>query len=285
MSLKLLITALLTILCSPLYASSSCALHIASFNIHYIVPSDSDETWDTRKHAVSRILNEMDADIVAFQEAETFDGGDYSPRNLQLDWIHASTTGYQNAAIGNPAAFPITQPIIYKANKFDLLDQGFFFFSDTPDRIYSSQWNGGYPYFASWARFRSHCSNHQFFLFNVHNDYKSRSNRLKSSTLIVERIKDLVREPIPVIVLGDFNVPSGFQEVRLFEEIGLKVIPPEGSTNRIFGLDLLPAIDHILISSAFRPMSEIKVWRNQYDGVYPSDHYPISIQLNLAPPS
>lgn len=274
---------LLLLLPSHLLASSRCSFHIASFNIHYIVPSDSDESWETRKHAVSEVLNDMNADILAFQEAETFDGGDYSRRNLQLEWIQASTSGYQNAAIGDPARFPSTQPILYKSDRFRLIDQGFFFFSETPDQIYSSQWNGGYPYFASWVRLRSHCNRHEFYLFNIHNDYKSRSNRLKSSALIVERIKKIVKESLPVIVVGDFNVPSGFKEVSLLQEVGLSVIPPDGSTNRLFGLDLLPAIDHILISSDFQPLSPIQVWRNQYDGVYPSDHYPISIQLDISP--
>jgi endonuclease/exonuclease/phosphatase family metal-dependent hydrolase len=59
--------------------------HVASFNIHYIVPNDKYYDWERRKHAVTNILIEMDADIVAFQEMETFDGGHYSKRNIQLD--------------------------------------------------------------------------------------------------------------------------------------------------------------------------------------------------------
>lgn len=281
--LRILLTTVLFTLVLPgkALAQSSCVLHIASFNIHYIVPNDKNDDWDERKHAVTHVLKDIDADIVAFQETETFDGGHYSKRNLQLDWIHSSTTGYKNAAAGDPEVFPNTQPIIYKANKYTVVDHGFFFFSETPDKIYSKQWDGGYPYFCSWVRFRSRCTDKDFYLFNVHNDFKSRGNRLKTSELIVDRIEKIVLENLPIIVLGDFNAPKGFKEIRLLETIGLSVVPSGGATNRILGMHILPAIDHILISKEFRPQSDIKVWRNRYDGVYPADHYPISVKLTF----
>ena len=97
---------------SPL-AQSSDTVHIASFNIHYIVPHDNNDDWGERKYAVTRVLEDMNADIVAFQEMETFDGGHYSGWNLQLEWIVSTTTGYESAALGDPEAFPSTQPIIY----------------------------------------------------------------------------------------------------------------------------------------------------------------------------
>ena len=261
------------------FAQSSDTVHIASFNVHYIVPHDDNDDWDERKYAVTRVLKDMNADIVAFQEMETFDGGHYSKRNLQLEWIISTTTGYEAAAVGDPAHFPSTQPIIYKANKFTVEDQGFFFFSETPEQIYSQQWNGGYPYFCSWTRFRSNDSEKDFYVFNVHNDYKSRSNRLKTSELIASRVEKIVPEGLPIVVLGDFNVPKGFKAIRLLESIGLSVIPPGGATNRVLGMHLLPAIDHILINEAVRLQSDIKVWRGRYDGVYPADHYPISVKV------
>lgn len=258
---------------------SGDAVHIASFNIHYIVPHNKNDDWTKRKHAVSLVLNKMDAYIVAFQEMETFDGGHYSERNLQLEWVLSTTEGYEAAATGDPEVFPSTQPIIYKSSKYAAVDQGFFFFSETPDEIYSAQWNGGYPYFCSWVRFRGIRTRTDFYVFNVHNDYKSRSNRLKTSELIAERIQMIVQDDVRVIVLGDFNVPKGLKEIRLLEEIGLSVVPPGGATNRVLGTHLLPAIDHILLSNVLRPQSDIKVWRGKYNGVYPADHYPISVKV------
>ncbi len=263
------------------FAQSSDTVHIASFNIHYIVPHDNNDDWEERRHAVTRVLEDMNADIVAFQEMETFDGGHYSERNLQLEWIMSTTMGYDAAAIGNPEVFPSTQPILYKDSKYVAEEQGFFFFSNTPDEIYSEQWNGGYPYFCSWARFRIENTEKKFYVFNVHNDFKSRSNRLKTSELVATRIKKIVQKDSPVIVLGDFNVPNRFKEIRLLEGIGLSVVPPNGATNRVLGMHLLPAIDHILVNDVISVQSGIKVWRGRYDDIYPADHYPISVNIML----
>ena len=273
--------ALILLLPGQVLAQSNCNLHLASFNIHYIVPQDQDEDWEERKHAVTRVLKEIDADIIAFQEMETFEGGHYSRRNLQITWINASTKGYKIAAVGDPKFFPSTQPILYKPERFRTITQGFFFFSDTPDKIYSRQWDGRYPYFCSWVRFHSKCIGKEFYVFNVHNDYKSRSNRLKTSALIADRIQRVVPDGVPIIVLGDFNASKRSKEIRLIEAIGLTVVQPGGATFRRWGLPFLPAIDHILVSEEFKPQSNVIVWRKRYNGVYPSDHYPISVKLTL----
>ena len=255
--------------------------HIASFNVHYIVPGESQNDWEERKHAVTRVLADMDADIIAFQEMETFDGGSFSERNLQLDWVMSSTTGYEATAVGDPRVFPHTQPILYKTDKYEAIDQGFFFFSETPDEIYSRQWDGRYPYFCSWVQFTIKNGGKDFFIFNVHNDYKSRSNRLKTSELIAARIKQIAPKNAPIVVVGDFNAPRWAKELALLGDAGLTVVNPGGSTNRLFGISFLPAIDHILVSAEFKPQSEIQVWRNSYNGIYPGDHFPISTLLKL----
>ena len=84
---------------------------------------------------------------------------------------------------------------------------------------------------------------------------------------------------MPIIVLGDFNAPKKFKEIRLLERIGLSVVPPSGATNRVLGMHLLPAIDHILINDTVRLQSDIKVWRDRYNSVYPADHYPVSVKV------
>ena len=66
---------------------------------------------------------------------------------------------------------------------------------------------------------------------------------------------------------------------RLVEAAGLRVLQPSRSTNRILGLHLLPAIDHILVAPNFAAEEPVRVWRDQFNGVYPSDHYPISARL------
>ena len=259
--------------------AADCAFTVASFNIHYIVTTNGpDREWEARKAAVTEVLRRVDADIIAFQEMETFNGGHFSHDNQQLDWILETLPGYAVAAIGNAEVFPITQPVLYRPQKFNAVEQGFFFYSDEPDRIYSPQWNGGYPYFSTWVRLRSQCRQENLLLMNVHNDYDSKDNRVRSSHLIAERTEGLAGDDA-AIVLGDFNVSATAKEIRIIEETGLVLVEPTRSTNRIWGLHLVPAIDHFIIDPRLETAGRIKVWRDKVDGEYPSDHYPISIEL------
>lgn len=271
------VTALLLLLCT-LFAWAQPPIRVASHNIHYIRPNAPDDDWNERRDAVAAVIGEMAPDILAFQEMESFVGG-VNHQNLQLDWVLKHHPQYATGAFSDNAnAFPITQPILYRRDRFTLLDQGFFFFSETPDVIYSRQWDGRYPYFASWIQLRDQTHERDFFVFNYHNDYASRSNRRRSSELTAQRIEQ-ISAGAPVILVGDFNAPVWFREVEHFESSGLTPIKPDGSTNRVLGLKLLPAIDHILISDAFSAPARITVWDRRFEGEYPSDHFPISADI------
>jgi endonuclease/exonuclease/phosphatase family metal-dependent hydrolase len=255
---------------------------VASFNIHYIQPAKNHMDWDARKEAVIRVLKDIDADMIAFQEMETFEGSSFSYRNLQLDWIAQNLPDYFLAAVGNPEKYPSTQPILYRKLEFKVEEQGFFFFSENPDQIYSRQWNGSYPYFCSWVRFKHLKSGKTFTLFNVHNDYSSKDNRIKTSQLVVSRVNPLLDKQKPLLIVGDFNAPSWFETMSILKDAGLQLAKPSGSTHHFnLGLNLLPAIDHMLASLEITFNGPVKVWRNQYDGVWPSDHYPISVEVHI----
>lgn len=256
-------------------------LTIASHNIHYITPNRDDYDWPDRREAVISVISDIQPDVIAFQEMETFIGGNFTDQNLQLDWVLENFPNFSAGAVGNPKVFPITQPIIYNLERLALLEQGFFFFSETPDVIYSRQWDGRFPYFCTWVKLQERQSGKDFYVFNMHNDYASRSNRLKTTELIMDRIQAINTGSLPLVLVGDFNAPSNFKEVKKFQGIDLNVIEPSGSTNRIWGMALLPAIDHILINDGFTGEKKVSVWRKKYDGEYPSDHFPISVKLKL----
>lgn len=258
-------------------------LTVGTFNVHYVADGQARLAWDRRKGAVAAALREGAADIVAFQEMETFDGGRYSDRNLQLAYLREQFPEYAFAAVGDPRNYPWTQPIMYRADRFEPLEQGFFFFSPTPDQIYSEPWAGRYPAFCSWVRFRDLEEGKQFYLYNIHFDYESRENRLRSAALLADRLEARDHPELPALVAGDFNAPWFFKPVRTVAESGLEVAPTTGSTVHFYrGINLIPAIDHLLFTPAFEA-TRTEVLRNQYDGVWPSDHYPVFVDLRWEP--
>ena len=254
-------------------------LTIATFNIHYMAEDQTDLAWGRRAEAAGRAVGATDADIIAFQEMETFRGGHFNEENLQADFIQERFPEYRFGATGNPESFPNTQPIAYRHDRLSLQEEGFFFFSETPDVIYSDPWDGRWPSFATWALFEDKRTVRRFYVFNVHFDFSSSTNRRNSAELVRQRILDREHHDLPVILLGDFNALRWFPTVREFRSLDLAPASPRGATyhfNR--GIHLLPAIDHILVSSPFEVQEKAIVRANQ-SKPYASDHYPVVVTL------
>lgn len=263
-------------------ANRAGTLRVATLNVHYISPRVAEMAWEPRRQAVIDVLRDADADIVAFQEMETFRGASFERQNIQRDDVAAAFPGHRFAAEGDPEIYPSTQPILYRADRLGVLEQGFFFFSPTPDVIYSRPWHKRFPAFASWVRFEIRGFAQTIVVVNVHFDASSLRNRLKSARLVAERIDRIVGPREAVIVAGDFNAAWFQRPVQIVARAGLTPAATKGPTyhfNR--GIDVLPAIDHVLVSSPLIPV-RTRVDRRSIDGVWPSDHYPVVVDLMRA---
>ncbi len=274
----------------PLLASpASGSLRIATYNVHYILLSREEGTWGTshweaRKVPLDKAFKSLNADIVAFQEMESFAGGNDDTKNLTRSWLVENNPDYSVAAVGPWQSFPSTQPLFYLHAKYRVLDQGWFFFSDTPDVIYAHTYNGSYPAFASWVQFEDSKSLSSFYVVNIHTDYKSRENRRKSIALVAERVRPWVAQNHAVFVTGDFNARTGSELHRMLEAEGFAFAPVRGSTyhfNR--GLNLFGAIDHIAHTANAILVQPPAVVREKFGDVWPTDHYPVVADFTLQP--
>jgi endonuclease/exonuclease/phosphatase family metal-dependent hydrolase len=272
---------------TPLQEIAPDALRVATYNVHYIVLPQatgawSVADWERRKTPLDLAFKEMNADVIGFQEMESFAGGNSGKVNLTLDWLLANNPGYAAAAVGDPSVFPSTQPILYRTDQLSLLDQGWFFFSETPDVIYSRTFNGSYPAFASWAQFRNKPSGEVFRIINIHTDYGSRSNRMQSVELVAKRIAPWIAANETLFLLGDVNARFGDPVMDVLEETGLEFAPVEGATYHFnWGINLFAAIDHIAHVGDATTVAEPVVLRQKFDGEWPTDHYPVIVDYQL----
>ena len=272
---------------APLPERAGEVLRVATYNAHYIVllretGAWSKGDWERRKGPMDEAFKAMDADIVGFQEMESFGGRSVSRVNLAKDWLLERNPGFAAAAVGDPEEFPSTQPIFYRKDRLEMLDQGWFFFSDTPDVIYAKTFNGSYPAFASWAQFRDLATGRDFRVVNIHTDYASASNRLKSAALVAERMAPWRDAGETVFVIGDLNSRAGDATYGVLADAGVDFAPIEGSTfhfNR--GVNLFGAIDHIGHLGAAERVGEPMVIRRKFSGEWPTDHYPVIVDYRL----
>ncbi len=266
-------------------ASPPDTLRVATHNVHYIrlgreTGPWSVGDWQERKESLDLAFRALDADVIGFQEMESFAHGSVQPVNLTLDWLTTRNPDYSVAAANDPAVFPSTQPILYRAARLRAVDEGWFFFSDTPDILYARTFNGSFPAFASWATFADRRTDRRFTVVNVHFDFASAGNRLKSAELVAERIRPRIAAGETVIVIGDINASAASRTARILKDTGLIFAPVTGSTyhwNR--GLNLTPAIDHLAATPDIEPTGNATILRRRFAGDWPSDHYPVLVDF------
>jgi endonuclease/exonuclease/phosphatase family metal-dependent hydrolase len=248
---------------------------LMSLNIHYYEPTRDKTDWDNRKYAVTSAIKDINPDIIIFQEMETFERGGENRKNLQLEWVLQTSNGYQPGAFGDSEIFPITQPILYKEDYFTLLKQGYFFFSDTPDQIYATPWDGRWSAYTTWVLLHDKKSEKDFYIFNTHLDAFSLENRTKGSELIRDRILSRERPELPIILGGDFNVLKNSKLLNTIKEAGIQLVPLKGSSFHFrMGLNLYPSIDHILYSPEVE-LASGAIIQKKWDTQWPSDHHPV----------
>lgn len=257
------------------------ALRIASYNVHYIwldreTGAWSVGDWERRKGPLDSAFKALKADVVAFQEMESFQRGDDGSVNLARDHLLAGNPDYGVAATGDWRTFPTTQPLFYMKDRLQPIDQGWFFFSETPDVIYSRTFNGSFPAFASWAQFQDRGTGARFRVVNVHFEYSSRSNRLLSAALTRDRIKPWIDAGETVFLVGDLNALHGAQTMDILEDSGVVFDRTPGATYHLNrGVHVLGAIDHLARTPNVTLDAGPVVLQERFDGEWPSDHHPV----------
>lgn len=251
-------------------------LTLVSQNVHYYIPDRDNTDWVHRRHALTAALKELAPDIILFQEMETFQGREETSANLQRDWVLETVPGYQAGANAAEATqFPITQPIFFKTEKFELVDQGFFFFSPTPDQIYSRTWEGHYPSFTSWVLLRQKANDQKLYVYNTHPEAFSNDTLDRGTRLVRDRIRNRAFPEVPVILAGDFNMLSGDAKLTVLKDAKLTRAPTDATSFHFqAGLHLYSAIDHFFATPEL-------IWafggavQKKWEGFWTSDHYPV----------
>jgi endonuclease/exonuclease/phosphatase family metal-dependent hydrolase len=277
--------------------NSGFLLRVMSFNIRTTTARDLRHAWDLRKHLVIQRIRHFDPDLLGMQECQDGEQADFI-REALPDYAFIAKRRGDDSRSGREMA-----PLLFRKEAFDLLDSGHFWLSKTPDTPGSKLLGTVYPRTVTWARLRPVANpDRDFFFFNTHFDYIVFV--LPSAAQVLrERILQITRRGATVLC-GDFNSPSGGAVHRLltapFDEeqdrplddmSGAFVLndvtqecrttsgEPAGTIHK-FGLITVPIIiDWILASSHFTVVDAAIDDYND-NGLYPSDHYPVTAVLN-----
>ena len=252
-----------------------------SFNIRYGTARDGDNVWGNRRGAVAEVIAGFGPHVLGIQEALHF----------QLDEMGEMLPGYGRVGVGRDDGVEAGEyaAIFYQSDRVRVLEEGTFWFSDTPEVPGSMSWGNQIPRICTWARFQDRSNGRSFLFFNLHWDHQSQPSREKAAELLLERMGAMAGPGEAILVTGDFNAGEdnpAFTALVQAREPGLRdafrAVRPEatevGTFHGFGGGSEGDKIDAVLFNGAWTVV-EAAILQTSLQGRYPSDHYPVTAVL------
>jgi endonuclease/exonuclease/phosphatase family metal-dependent hydrolase len=250
---------------------------IMTFNLRVNVESDGSNAWPYRVKKVADVINEQKPLIIGTQEGNLDMLNDLSEELPEYKWVGQGRFG------GKADEFCA---IFYRQEEVTLVDTEDFWLSETPLVPGSRSWETDYPRMCTIAHFRL-TNDKEVLLFNTHLDHISQNARINGIKLIVENMKmKLQVTGLPALLTGDFNSEPDNEVIKYLEEETYlnscyKNEDMMGTTYHDFdGGEDGPLIDYIYHTDELKQL-QMEIDRTNFDGKYPSDHYPVWATYSL----
>lgn len=262
------------------------SLRVMTFNIRYGTANDGENRWPNRRELVARTIREFAPDLLGMQEVLAF----------QAKFLQQQLPGYGFHGAGRDDGVEAGEfsPVMWRTARFERVDAGHFWLSETPDIPGSKSWDSSLPRMVSWVWLRDRKAGGREFIYaNTHWDHRGKKARLESARLIRQRAAEVLPD-LPVILTGDFNTTEDLPPYALLVKgegasdgvilrDAYRVVHPQRIAEESTFNGWKPVlagrrIDWILCSPPFRPVwSQIN--RAREGDRLPSDHYPVGAVL------
>lgn len=252
-------------------------VNVMTFNIRYENPNDGINSFDNRKNLIKALLDKEMPDVIGFQEM--VDG--------QRKWFDENMPNYTLVGSGrNPDYCGEGVSIAYNKHKFSLIKFDQFWLSPTP-HIPGSRFSvdqSGCPRTTVFATLASKEDASVFCFANTHLDHAGKAAKLCGANLIMSKLT--CENIYPFVLTGDFNSLPGSDPIKEITSIKgvnelTKGIKNNGATFHGFGkVTKNYKIDYIF-SNIKAVKDSLKVHTDNENGIWVSDHYPISVTVNI----
>ena len=261
-------------------------LYVGSYNIRYNVSDDIAEgnSWKQRCPHL--------CDFINFEQPVIF-----GAQEVLADQLHDLLQGLDNygyIGVGREDGKEAGEyaAIFYKKDLLKLLDSGYFWLSETPEKP-STGWDAACIRICTWGKFQDKASKKTFYFFNTHMDHVGAVARRESARLIIQRMKELTGGK-HTILTGDFNANQTDESYKMFSESGFRHdcyvnahqrMAPVGTWNDYMqDCPGMSRIDHIFVTKDF-DINHYGIFTNSYwlgkTRRNISDHYPVMVKLQM----
>ncbi len=241
-----------------------------------------------RDRAIS-VVDTFGPDILGVQELKNNQRADFSNAFPEFAFYGQGRDG------GNSGD---SNGIFYRASRFNLVDQGDFWLSETPT-VPGTTFQGfgsdtGNPRMATWVKLFDYETSKTYFVLSTHWSLDSQARR--DSARLIQDMLPTLSGGLPTLLLGDLNNTQSspaYGTLRGLDDAGDRQLSDSfldggGVDGRTFqnwnGGVSGSRIDHILHSAGDFEATSAEIVRTTFDGgLYPSDHYPVTVTLTVVP--
>ena len=254
-------------------------LRVMTFNLRFENDFDGDNHWLNRRDFLVKTIKKHRPHLLGTQEGKP----------LMLEFLSDSLAGYQLSADSRIWEDHCQYPTLYYlADYFASVEHSEFWLSETPEVHMSKSWDSAFPRMISHSLLEMKDNGRQIWVSVTHLDHISEQARIEGAKMIrawaVERKE-------PILLLGDFNdFPNSEVHQTLKEPLGPfsdswqmagRAEDERSYTQHGFtGLPTKGRIDWILVTHEFITL-DVYVVRDQKSGRYPSDHFPLLVDVQL----
>ena len=185
-------------------------LKVMSFNVQ--TENGTKVDFGLRADMLRDLLDELQPDSIGMQEVTV----------RWIEWMDSFSFNQSYAGVGEGrTAGGEASSIYYRKDKYDLVDYGTFWLSETPDQVGSALPNANYPRICTWAHLRDKTTGFEYIHLNTHLDHNGnnsssdgRALRTAQVRVILEFIQTL--PDVPMVLTGDFNQAKTNSEENIY---------------------------------------------------------------------
>lgn len=250
-------------------------LNVISFNIRNCDDKDGHSVAERAPRA-GAVISKYNPDIICLQEYKAI-------------WEPYITEYFENdyeiyIKFRDSLADSEATPMLWRKDKFDCIKKGYFWLSDTPE-VESRGWDELYNCYriCLYAVLKDKQSGKTFTVLNTHYGFGDKG-QVDSSRLIFEYIQKISN--FKTFVVGDFNMTSESKGYAAMTEnlvdLNSATSKDEGITYHGYNPEKIDNehIDFCFIDKDIKPINQT-ILRDTFDGKFPSDHYPLFIELEI----
>ncbi len=282
--LCLVVLGVLMISSGEVMAGEKAAVRVMSFNIRYGTAQDGENHWEKRKEFVVSTIRAFAPDVLGTQETMGF----------QREYLSSSLPEYESVGVGRDDGEKRGEMMVvyFRRDRFEKLDEGHLWLSETPDVAGSKSWDSALPRMATWVKLRDQqADGRELYFFNTHFDHKGEVARQESASLLRRSMIEIAGR-VPLVVTGDFNsaeasIPyqnffqsdSDLHLVDTYRKVVPEPVPNEQTAGDFNAVKSgKRRIDWIGCTADFVVL-KAEIDRTSREGRTPSDHFPVNAVL------